>query len=244
VSASFVYDADGNRVKGTVGGVTTVYIAGMYEYQGGATTHYYAPSGHPNALRRTGYGSDNGVFYLLQDHLKSSSAVINQNGTLNSQNYYYPYGGNRAQGAPGGFSTVTTKRFTGQYHEAGLPGGEGLSYYNARWYDARLERFISADPIVPGPVNPQNWNRYTYVRNKPLGYKDPSGHDPWWILERRICTCYRCSCLWCSNRLHLALGSPAGCAHPVRTPQNHFAQYKNIGLPNTWRTLGRYSLTS
>lgn len=36
--ATFLYDADGNRVKGTVGGMTTVYVAGIYEYQGGATT--------------------------------------------------------------------------------------------------------------------------------------------------------------------------------------------------------------
>jgi hypothetical protein len=33
VSASFVYDADENRIKGTIGSVTTVYIAGLYEYQ-------------------------------------------------------------------------------------------------------------------------------------------------------------------------------------------------------------------
>jgi RHS repeat-associated protein len=171
VSASFVYDADGNRVKGTIGGVTTVYIAGIYEYQGGATTHYY----EGNALRRTGHASNNGVFYLLQDHLKSSSAVINQNGTLNgTRQYYFPFGGNRG----GAFSTLTTKRFTGQYHESSLPGGEGLSYYNARWYDAKLGRFLSADGIVPGPANPQAFNRYTYVFNNPLKFVDPTGHDP------------------------------------------------------------------
>lgn len=124
VSASFGYDADGNRVKGAVNGTTTVYIAGLYEYQGGATTLYY----EGNALRRTGYAANNGVFYLRQDQLKSSSVLANQNGTVNSRNYYYPFGGNRAQGAPcTAFSALTTKRFTGQYHEEGLPGNEGLS---------------------------------------------------------------------------------------------------------------------
>lgn len=34
---------DGNRVKGTVNGVATVYTAGLYEYQSGATTLYSAP---------------------------------------------------------------------------------------------------------------------------------------------------------------------------------------------------------
>ena len=32
MSASFVYDADGNRVQGTVNGTTTIYIAGLYLY--------------------------------------------------------------------------------------------------------------------------------------------------------------------------------------------------------------------
>ena len=40
VSATFLYDADGQRVKGTVNGVATVYVAGVYEHQSGATTLY------------------------------------------------------------------------------------------------------------------------------------------------------------------------------------------------------------
>ncbi|MCP4252170.1 MAG: hypothetical protein GY775_01960, partial [Candidatus Scalindua sp.] len=39
-----------------------------------------------------------------------------------------------------------------------------------------LGRFISADPIVPDPTNPQALNRYSYVLNNPLKYTDPSGH--------------------------------------------------------------------
>jgi hypothetical protein len=53
-----------------------------------------------------------------------------------------------------------------------------LSYYNARWYDAKLGRFLSADSLVPGPGNPQAFNRYAYVFNNPLRFADPSGHDP------------------------------------------------------------------
>lgn len=74
LSASFVYDAEGARVKGTVGGVTTVYIAGLYEWQGGAVTKHY----EGGAFRRVGYTGDNGVFYSLSDHLKSTSALVNE----------------------------------------------------------------------------------------------------------------------------------------------------------------------
>jgi hypothetical protein len=46
----------------------------------------------------------------------------------------------------------------------------------ARWYDAYIARFVSADTIVPDPGNPQDLNRYAYVRNSPLRFIDPSGH--------------------------------------------------------------------
>jgi GH24 family phage-related lysozyme (muramidase) len=41
-----------------------------------------------------------------------------------------------------------------------------------------INRFLSADTIVPGYANPQNLNRYSYVKNNPLRYIDPSGHKP------------------------------------------------------------------
>jgi len=52
----------------------------------------------------------------------------------------------------------------------------GLYNYNARLYDPMIGRFISADSIVPDPYDPQLLNRYSYVRNNPLKYIDPTGH--------------------------------------------------------------------
>jgi hypothetical protein len=46
---------------------------------------------------------------------------------------------------------------------------------NGRIYDAKLGRFLQADPIVQAPKNSQNLNRYSYVLNNPLSYTDPSG---------------------------------------------------------------------
>jgi hypothetical protein len=39
--AEFVYDAGGNHITGTVNSVTTVYIAGVFEYQGSAASRPY-----------------------------------------------------------------------------------------------------------------------------------------------------------------------------------------------------------
>ena len=49
----------------------------------------------------------------------------------------------------------------------------GLYNYKARFYSTTTGRFVSADTLAVGDLN-----RYTYVRNNPLRYDDPSGHCP------------------------------------------------------------------
>ncbi len=66
----------------------------------------------------------------------------------------------------------TTYRYTGQRQEAAL----GLYFYDARWYDPSLGRFVQPDTIQPDPGDPQNLNRFSYVRNNPLRFTDPTGH--------------------------------------------------------------------
>jgi hypothetical protein len=48
----------------------------------------------------------------------------------------------------------------------------GLQYSRARWYDPQVGRFISEDPIgfAGGDIN-----LYGYVKNNPLGFRDPTG---------------------------------------------------------------------
>jgi RHS repeat-associated protein len=82
---------------------------------------------------------------------------------------YDPYGEVLTSTLP---VTLTDRLFTG----ARFDGTIGLYHMGARWYDPALGRWIQADTIVPNPTNPQDLNRYTYVRNNPLRYTDPSGH--------------------------------------------------------------------
>ena len=66
----------------------------------------------------------------------------------------------------------TDRMYTGQREMSGL----GIYYYNARFYDPGLGRFISPDSITPDAANPQAWNRYSYVLNNPINSTDPTGH--------------------------------------------------------------------
>jgi len=52
----------------------------------------------------------------------------------------------------------------------------GYYFYNARYYEAEIGRFVTADNIIPEEYSTQSWNRYSYVRNNPIKYKDPTGH--------------------------------------------------------------------
>jgi RHS repeat-associated protein len=170
-TATFAYDGDGTRVKATVNGVTTAYVGNHYEVNltTGVTTSYYYAGNQRVAMRQAGV-----VSYLHGDHLNSASLATNASGGLvsNSTTRYYPYGSTRVAGS----GLPTEYRFTGQRREAGLGGPDGLYFYNARWYDPSLGRFLSADTIVPNPGNPQSLNRYSYVLNNALKFTDPTGH--------------------------------------------------------------------
>ena len=72
-------------------------------------------------------------------------------------------------------TTPTQYTYTGQYSNM---AEIGLMYYNARWYDPYLNRWVQPDSIIPDPGNSQDWNCYSYVRDNPLKYTDPTGH---WI---------------------------------------------------------------
>ncbi len=69
-------------------------------------------------------------------------------------------------------NTITDRGYTGHEQNAYIK----LIDMRARWYDPAIGRFISPDPIIPEPTNPQSFNRYSYVYNNPIKYTDPSGH--------------------------------------------------------------------
>ena len=136
----------------------------------------YSFNGRTIATRISGnQEGDNGLFYIHSDHLGSTSIMSYGQGhsqqgqeVLGSQASYLPFGDWRVE--PG--HELTDQGFTGQKHNMDL----GLYYYNARFFIPGIGRFASADTIVPDPMNPQQFNRYSYVLNNPLRYTDPTGH--------------------------------------------------------------------
>jgi RHS repeat-associated protein len=98
----------------------------------------------------------------------SASLTTDASGGIVAQSRYLPYGQERWTSGP----AQTDFTYTGQRADYYTH----LIEMGARWYDPYLNRWISADTMVPGAGNPQNLNRYSYVVGNPLRHIDPSGH--------------------------------------------------------------------
>jgi RHS repeat-associated protein len=142
-------------------------MGGQYEIKDGATKKYYSIAGMTVAVN-----DGTGLQYLLTDHLGSTVAVTNSSGTLTSQQRYLPFGGART--IPNSPILATDFGYTGQrLLDSGMGG---IMDYKARFYSPYINRFLQPDTIIPDQFNPQSWNRFSYVRNNPILFNDPTGH--------------------------------------------------------------------
>jgi len=186
-NAAYTYDGEGQRVKKTSGeNVRFVYGIGaklVAEFDGGTGAlkkeYIYGASGLvativPNAQ------SGSGTQYTTSDTLGSPRVVTNSSATVVSRHDYMPFGeelgsgvGGRTTGIGYGAADGVRKKFTGYERDTET----GLDYAQARYFSSTQGRFTSADPLLASakPLNPQTWNRFSYVVNNPLKFVDPSG---------------------------------------------------------------------
>lgn len=164
-----MYDGDGGRVKKIAGTTTTRYIGKLYECDNTSCTRFIFAGNVRIATVAVNTGA---IHYWHQDHLGSSSVITDNTGTLVQTLAYYPYGATRTNQSSANPAVDVPYKYTGKE----LDSTTGLYYYEARYYDPTLGRFISADTIVPNPRDPQDLNRYTYAGNNPFKYADPTGH--------------------------------------------------------------------
>lgn len=102
------------------------------------------------------------TYFVSTDRLGSVRALVDSSGSLATAYDFTPYGS--PLGTPLGQSELTTYRFTGRQLDP-----SGLYDFRARFYDARLGRFISPDPKMQFP------SPYSYAAGSPLLVTDPTG---------------------------------------------------------------------
>lgn len=170
VLEQYFYDSSGNRIKKiTYNGAqneTTYYIdksfvqvvnnSGTFNY-----TYYYAD----DLLLVAKDPSGKKQFYH-PDHLGSTNLITNESGDIVENTFYSPYG----EVASGG--QESRYLFTGKE----LDRKTDFYYYGARYYNPAINHFVQPDSQIQDIYNPQDLNRYSYTRNNPYKYTDPSGN--------------------------------------------------------------------
>jgi fibro-slime domain-containing protein/RHS repeat-associated protein len=169
---SYVYDADGNRVR-SVGpnGAATNYLVDpttgtpevVVETNGsGQVVASYTYGIGLISQRRSGVDS-----FYVSDALGSTRALTNSQGAVTDR-YSYDAFGNTASSSG---TTVNSFLYTGQQRD----DATGLYYLRARYYDPAIGRFLTSDRYEGKLQEPQSQHRYAYVQNDPVNRIDPLG---------------------------------------------------------------------
>jgi RHS repeat-associated protein len=163
--ATFQYDGLGRRTsKSTVAGTKEYLHDGIEPVQervgGSPTANLLYGGGVDELLMRT---DGAGARFLVADGLGSALALLDPAGVLQTRYTYGAFGTAAATGEGSG----NTAQFTGRDND-----GTGLHYYRARYYNPRLQRFISEDPL---DFEAGDTNLYAYVGSSPTNWIDPLG---------------------------------------------------------------------
>ena len=187
-SHKYRYNADGKRVKRIIAAQGEFWM--VYGIGGELVAEYNASTGIP-AQTSPGkeYGYRGGqmvviaegatVKWLVQDHLGSTRMEIGLAGNLSdvTRHDYLPFGeelaGAMRSGNGYGGTTNTKQKFTGYERDSET----GLDFAQARYMSSVQGRFTGVDPNGVGAAieEPQSWNGYAYVGNRPTTLTDPSG---------------------------------------------------------------------
>ena len=167
------YDADGRRIKQTIGSSVTNYLwdeASPYgdvvrETDGNGVQQASYVLGGSELLSQSRGGTSS---YYLYDGQSNVRALSDASGNITDRYNYTAFG--QTQSRTG--STVNPYQYAGQQFDA----ISGLYDMRARYYNPNDGHFLSQDTANFDYANPVELNRYNYVAANPINYTDPTGH--------------------------------------------------------------------
>ena len=118
-----------------------------------------------------GGGGSTSRRWLVTDHIGNGTVWLDGGGERVRHTEFSPFGRvyPGAQVASG--AVAAPGIYAGHQREI----ASGLDYMRARWYDSATGTFLSVDPLVADVEDPQSHNAYSYARNNPILYTDPTG---------------------------------------------------------------------
>jgi len=169
---TYIYDAAGNKLAEKLNSTVNNFYTGAIVYKGDKTIDYIQTS--TGIVRKV--GADFIRQYNINDHLGNVRAVVNQSGTVDQANDYYPYG------LAYSYNNLDKNRYL--YNGKELQNQSlattffGVYDYGARYYDPVIGIWNSVDPMAE---KYDNISPYNYAANNPLRFIDPKGNDIWEI---------------------------------------------------------------
>ena len=159
---TYTYGADGTKLRTVhkIGSTTTTTdYCGNVIYENGTQKLLLTEEGYINLTGTQQY------HYYLKDHQGNNRVVINQSGTVEETNHYYPFGGVFG-------TTGNTQPY--KYNGKELDTKKGLNWYDygARHYDAALGRFTTNDRFAEKYYS---MSPYQYGANNPVNNIDVNG---------------------------------------------------------------------
>ncbi len=171
-TATYHYDAFGRRIRKTVdSAVTEFFWQGEHLVAESSATQYRSFLYEPGTFRPLAMLDGKGPkkacpFYYQLDHLGTPQELTDYSGEIVWSAQYDAYGKVAAVTLAGEDYLDQPLRFQGQYFDV----ESGLHYNRHRYYDPRLGRYLTPDPVkLAGGLN-----QYQYVPN-PTGWVDPLG---------------------------------------------------------------------
>ena len=107
--------------------------------------------------------------YYHTDVNKNVTELTDANGDVAAHYEYSPFG--TVTNSTGSFAAANPFRFSSEYFDEET----GLVYYNYRYYDPQLGRWISRDPIE----EQGGYNLYGMIENNPMWGWDTLGEENW-----------------------------------------------------------------
>jgi RHS repeat-associated protein len=152
----------------TVTEIPTIFVGSLYEKTSGSPTRHIFLGSQRICSVVHGPSSIDYLYYHT-DHLGSTNVITNDAGSQIALYEYKPYGEFSVKEETS--ADPTEYFFTGKK----LDDETGLYFYGARYYNPAVGRFITPDPTIQHPGDPQDLNRYSYCRNNPVNLVDPTG---------------------------------------------------------------------
>jgi RHS repeat-associated protein len=106
--------------------------------------------------------------FYVQDHLGNNRLVVDEGGTIEQINHYYPFGG--LMGESKNISSNQRYKYNGK--ELDRMNGLDSYDYGARLHNAPVGRWMSVDPLAEVDYN---ISPYVYCGDNPVIYTDPTG---------------------------------------------------------------------